>query len=128
MDDTILRFFVAMPDALPLYEAFAGRLLAAFPDTRVTVHKTQITFANRYGFAFVSLPIRRVKGWPKVCIIVTFGLGRREDDPRIMQAVEPYPGRWTHHVIVEDAAQVDDQLMGWIAEAYAFSATKGRRK
>ena len=33
-------------------------------------------------------------------LVVSFGLGRREPSPRIGAAVEPYPGRWTHHAAV----------------------------
>lgn len=117
-----LFFFNAMPDALPLYMALSERLLAAFPDTAVEVKKTQITFREKYGFAFVSL--RRMKGCPKVFIIVSFGLSHRLDSPRVHMAVEPYPSRWTHHVIVQSAKEVDGELMGWITEAHDFALVK----
>jgi hypothetical protein len=88
------------------------------------VQKTQISFSCRYNFAFASLPIRRRKGWPKHCVIVSFGLFDRLASPRIAVAVEPYPNRWTHHVIISDERELDAELMGWIAEAHAFSQSK----
>lgn len=39
-------------------------------------------------------------------------------------ASEPYPNRWTHHVLVSDRNEIDDELMGWIKEAAAFSDKK----
>lgn len=117
-----LFFFNSMPDALPLYAALTEKLLAAFPHVAVEVKKTQITFREKYGFAFVSL--RRMKGCPQVFIIVSFGLSHRLDSPRIHMAVEPYPNRWTHHVIVQHAEEVDGELIGWLAEAHAFSLVK----
>lgn len=38
--------------------------------------------------------------------------------------VEPYPGRWTHHVLVSGTEEIDDELMGWVKEAAVFSAGK----
>ena len=61
---------------------------------------------------------------PEVYIVVTFGLGYRARFPRIDAAVEPYPGRWTHHVLLSGTGEVDDELIGWVKEAAAFSAGK----
>ena len=55
---------------------------------------------------------------------VTFGLGYRKDSPRIDVATQPYPGRWTHHVMVGSAEEIDEELLGWIQEAAEFSAAK----
>ena len=117
-----LFFFDSIPDALPLYAALSETLLAAFPNVTVEVKKTQITFREKYGFAFVSL--RRMKGCPKVFIIVTFGLSHRLDSPRIHMAAEPYPSRWTHHVIVQSAEEINGELMGWLIEAHDFALVK----
>ena len=116
-----MQFFDRRSHELSLYQAFARKVLAACPDTRIRVLKTQITFENRHGFAFVSLPRRKVK---QPTIVVSFGLSYRVDSPRIWVASEPYPNRWTHHVLVSDEAQLDDVLMGWVKEAAAFAAAK----
>lgn len=114
-------FFHRMPQSLPLYEAFRSAVCRAYPDVAVKVQKTQISFSNRYGFAFVSLPRKKT---PDACVVISFGLPARLDSPRVLQAVEPYPDRWTHHVPVRGAEEIDAELLGWICAAYAFSATK----
>lgn len=120
-----LSFFDRMPTALPLYEAFAGRVLSEIPDTAVKVQKTQISFSNKYNFAFVSfLPVRKAKERPKTYIVVTFGLSYRKCAPRIDAATEAYPNRWTHHVLISELEEIDDELMEWVKEAAAFSAAK----
>lgn len=125
MDERILFFFRDHLPALPLYEAFASRVLAEIADVTVKVQKTQISFSNKHNFAFVSfLPVRRAKDRPPVFITVTFGLRRRADSCRIDAASEPYPNRWTHHLLISDPAEIDDELMDWIKEAAAFSAGK----
>ena len=113
-------FFAGKPEELALYEAFRSRLLGEVGEVRVKVSKTQITFSGKYGFAFVSHPRRkRDRG-----ILVSFGLSHRQESPRIQYASEPYPNRWTHHLLVQRREELDDQLMGWLQEAYWFANTK----
>ena len=46
------------------------------------------------------------------------------DSPRVAAASEPYPGRWTHHILVTEAGQIDEELMGWLREAWDFAESK----
>jgi len=126
MDAVTFSFFDKMPGAIPLYEAIREWICLELGNVTVRVQKTQIAFANRHQFAFVSLPFRKRKGWPEVCVILTFGLGRRVEHPRIVEAVEPYPGRWTHHVIIQDMNEADDEVKEWLREAYWFADGKRR--
>jgi len=119
-----LFFFEKMPEMQPIYEAVLDFICREFNEVTVKVQKTQISFSNRYGFAYVSLPHRRKKGCPDLCIILTFGLGYKMEHPRIMVATEPYPGRWTHHVVIQSENEIDDQIMEWLREAYHFSMIK----
>ena len=116
MNTDVMLFFSRAPGALPLYERLEGEILSRFPETTVTVQKSLIAFDNGRRFAFASLRGKR--------LVVTFGLGNRVDSPRIAQATEPYPGRWTHHVLVADASELNDELFQWIALAYDFAARK----
>ena len=126
MNGDILLFFDRRPAALPLYEAFARRVLSQIEDLRVKVQKTQISFSNRRLFACVSfLGVRRAKDRPDPYLVITFGLDRRVDSPRIDAASEPYPNRWTHHVLISSPEEVDQELTAWVLEAARFSA--GRR-
>lgn len=125
MNADILFFFGEHMDALPIYERLEGQILARIPDVTIKAAKTQITFAVRRGFAFVSFnPCRGAKDRPAVWMTVTFGLGYRRESPRIDVATQPYPGRWTHHVTVTSPEDIDEELLGWIQEAAAFSAGK----
>lgn len=119
-----LFFFDGKPMELQLYQALLARMEQAFPEMAVKVQKSQISFYNRHLFAAASLPVRRKKDWPKVCLVVTIGLSARLDSPRVAVAVEPYPNRWTHHVLVETPAQIDDELLDWLRQAYDFAQNK----
>lgn len=125
MNSDILFFFDAHMDVLPLYAQLEEQILTQIPDVKIKVAKTQITFANKRGFAFVSFnPCRKAKDRPEVWMTVTFGLGYQKESPRIDVATEPYPGRWTHHVMVSSREEIDEELLGWIQEAACFSASK----
>ena len=123
-ESDILFFFDGKPAELALYQAFFRRMEAAFPDASGRVQKSQISFYGKHFFAAASLPLRRRKDWPRECILVTFGLPIRLDSPRIAVAVEPYPNRWTHHVVVAREEEIDGELLDWLAEAYDFAAAK----
>lgn len=118
MNADVMLFFSRTPQALALYEALEEGILARCPGATVTVQKSQIAFDNGRRFAFASLRGKR--------LVVTFGLGHRLDSPRVAQATEPWPGRWTHHVPVRDASELDGELYAWITQAYDFAAEKGR--
>ena len=121
----VLFFFNEKPSAITLYEAFAERVLSEIDNVTVKVQKTQISFSNKHNFAFVSLlPVRKAKERPDTYITVSFGLRYEKESPRIDVASEPYPNRWTHHMLVASVEEVDDELMGWIKEAAEFSASK----
>ena len=120
----VLFFFSGHPIELALYQAFFPQMQAAFPDASVKVQKSQISFYGRHLFAAASLPVRRKKGWPAHCLVITLGLAERLDSPRVAAAVEPYPNRWTHHILIEGPEQLDGELMGWLQAAWAFSEAK----
>lgn len=125
MDQNTLFFFNEHPEAVPLYEAFEARLLSELEGVMIRPQKSQITLKNRRVFGAVSfLPARKAKDRPDPYITVTLGLNRRESSPRIDQASEPYPGRWTHHIVIGSAEEIDDELMAWVKEAYDFAASK----
>lgn len=125
MDDKLLRFFDQMPEALPLYQKFEKEVLSRVEDVHIKVQKTQITYSNRHVFACVSFAkVRKAKERPPVYIVVTFGLAYKKESPRIDIATEPYPNRWTHHVLVSREEEIDRELLGWVEEAAAFSAAK----
>lgn len=125
MNEDILFFFGEHLNALPMYQRLEELVFGQIPDVKIKVAKTQITFASKRGFAFVSFnPCRKAKERPETWMTVTFGLGYRKESPRIDVATEPYPGRWTHHVMVGNAEEIDEELIGWIREAADFAASK----
>jgi len=42
--------------------------------------------------------------------------------------VEPRPGKWIHHIVIEKEADFDNKVQGWIAEAYRLGNRKKNNK
>lgn len=123
-ESDVLRYFAGRPWEQALYETLTERMDVFMPEVSVKVQKSQISFYDRHLFAAASIPLRRKKDWPKSCLLMTFGLSYRVEDSRISVAVEPYPSRWTHHVVISEAGQIDEQLLSWLEEARIFARSK----
>lgn len=120
-----LMFFDRHRAALPLYEAFAGVLLQRFPAASVRVQKTQITFTNCHIFACVSFArVKKKAELPDPYLVITLGLPDALSSDRVAVKTEPYPGRWTTHIVVGAPADFDEEFWGWVGRAYEFAENK----
>ena len=124
-DADTLMFFSGHAAALELYRAFEDLLYGGFPRVNRRVQKTQITFFNRHVFACVSFArVKRKAELPEGYMVVTLGLPYPLESDRIAVKTEPRPGRWTHHIVVSGRGELDEELLSWIREAYAFADAK----
>ena len=125
LDADTLLFFDGHPDALEVYRAFEELLYRAFPVVNKRVQKTQITFYNRHVFACVSFArVKRKAELSEGWMTLTLGLPAPLGSPRVAVKSEPYPGRWTHHFVLNRPEELDAELTAWVREAYAFAESK----
>lgn len=111
--------------AIPLYEAFAGTLFERFPETSIRVQKTQITFSNRHVYACASFArVKKRAELPDPYLVITLGLPYALNSDRVAVKTEPYPGRWTTHIVVGTQAELDGELWEWVRQAYEFAENK----
>ena len=122
----LFQLFSGKERELELYNTAFAKMERAFPQARVKVGKSQVSFYGKHLFASFSPPARRKKDWPEHFLLVTFGLGEPLPSPRVAMMAEPYPGRFTHHVLVEREEELDEELFSFLAMAWAFGENKGR--
>jgi hypothetical protein len=123
MDTETVLFFEGHQAALPLYKTLVQKLKKRVPDAEIRVQKTQISFYRKHLFGCVSfLPVRKQR--PQCFLTLSFGLGYALQHSRVDQVAEPYPGRYTHHVMLTGEEDEDEQLMNWLAEAASFAACR----
>ena len=124
-DSDTLMFFVGHREALELYRIFEDALYSSFSNVNKRVQKTQITFFNRHVFACVSFArVKRKAELPEGYMVITLGLPAPLDSERIAVKTEPYPGRWTHHIVVSRPEELDTELFSWVRAAYEFAEAK----
>ena len=124
-DIDTLMFFDEYPDAVPIYLRFEETIYSVFPDVNQRVQKTQITLSNRHVFACVSFArVKKKAELPDPFIVITLGLPYPLDSERVAVKTEPYPGRWTTHIVVGSTDEIDEELIGWVRQAYTFSDCK----
>lgn len=112
----IEAFFDGSPRGLVLCRAVAEAVHSiGHADVRVT--KSQVAFRRRRGFAYVWRPGRYVRS--EVPAVLSIALPIRLDSDRFKSVVHPAPKVWMHHLELTDAAQIDDQVLGWLSDAYA---------
>lgn len=121
---TLDEFFAGREESRLIFEAVREAVTQAGPaDLRVT--KSQVAFRHRVGFASVWLPAMYL---PKsdVPLVLTVGLRRHDTSSRWKQVVEPAPGRFTHHLELREPSDIDDEVRGWLREAWADSGIEPR--
>ncbi|MFR8178066.1 MAG: DUF5655 domain-containing protein [Christensenellales bacterium] len=124
MQDTLF-FFDRHQAVYPLYVCFQEKLLARFPESRIKVQKTQISYYNRHLYACVSfLKVKKEAELPEDYFVITLGLSAPLEFDRVAVKTEPYPGRWTTHFVISSPADLDEELFDWIEQAYNFAQEK----
>ena len=125
INQDVLLFFDKHQTAFSLYEVFADKIESRFPDTKMKVQKSQITFSNRHVYACVSfLRVKKKAELPDDYFVLTLGLPYPLKSGRVAVKTEPYPGRWTTHILISRISDLDEELFEWVAQAYEFSEKK----
>jgi hypothetical protein len=110
------EFFAGAPLGAAVFGWTSG-VVAGLGPAVVRLTATQVVLRHRIGFAWLWLPGTWLAN-PTAEVVLSLGLRHHLDSPRWKQVVEPYPGRWMHHLEVHDPADLDHEVAGWVAAAY----------
>ena len=95
------------------------RILGAFQDLAdIETHESASQIAFRHGrtFAIVWRPGRYLRsGVPRVLSLV---MREQLGSPRFKEVVKVAGDTWMHHLELRSAAEVDDEVRGWIRLAW----------
>lgn len=108
-----------------LFRVFYLWLMECFPDARAVPQKSQVSFCGKGPFCAVIPPGR----WgQKSGIGLSIFLDERLENPEFLHIVNPYPNRYTHHMILTVPSQMDGVLKGFLEKAWQFKMRTGRGK
>ena len=85
-------------------------------DIRVT--KSQVAFYRTRAFAWAWIPGKYLNG-RRAPLVLTLSFNRKDASPRWKGIVEPAPGRFTHHLELYSASDIDDEVRVWLHEAWS---------
>lgn len=114
MDDR--DFFEGRPDARAIHRA-VDRVVRQLGPSETRVSKSQIGYYRQHPFAATWTPDRHLKGEVAPLVLSVY-LRRRHPSPRWKEVVEPAAGRFTHHLELTAADQVDEMVKAVLAEAW----------
>jgi hypothetical protein len=119
-------FFAAHPLGLAVHrwmldvlEALAG-MDAGDPPVEIGIRVTgsQVSYRRRRALAWTWLPGRWLR-MPTAEVVLSISLPREDPSPRWKQVAHPTPRAWMHHLEIGSESDLDDDVAGWLAEAWA---------
>ena len=110
------EFFADKILSKELYAA-VRREVEAIGEASIRVSKSQIAFRRRRTFASVWMPGQYLKD-STAPLLLTIFLRWRDPSPRWKEIVEPAPGQFTHHLELNDTADIDQDVSDWPRKAW----------
>jgi hypothetical protein len=115
-------FFAGQERSRQIYETLRQAIESIGP-IEIRVMKSQITFRNDRAFAWAWIPARYLNA-KSAPLVLTISLRRNDQSPRWKEVVEPYPGRFTHHLELYSTNDIDEQVRNWLQEAWITACDK----
>ena len=117
---TLDEYFEGAQASRPLFETLRT-MLESLGAVELRVTKSQVAFRRRKAFAWAWVPGKYLHR--KVApLVLTVALTRQDPSPRWKQVVEPVPGHFTHHLEVNNAGDIDQEVKNWLQEAWMEAA------
>ncbi len=114
---TLDEFFAGQEGSRQIFETLRGAIEDLGP-VEIRVTKSQVAFRRRRAFAWAWLPGAYLRG-KHAPLVLTVAFRYRDSSPRWKEIVEPKPGRFTHHLELYSAADIDDEVRSWLRAARA---------
>jgi hypothetical protein len=114
--DGLDEFFAGYDGSRSIFDALRAAVEAIGP-VELRVSKSQIAFRRRVAFAWAWIPDRYLRG-RHAPLVLSVAFPYRHPSPRWKEIVEPARGRFMHHLELHEVADIDDEVIGWLAEAW----------
>lgn len=114
----LTALFGGFPESLAICRRIE-QVVAPIGEVSVNVTKSQVAFRRRRGFAWVWRPGQYVDN--PVPAVLSIALPREVTSDRFKSVVHPSAKVWMHHLEIRDVSQIDDEIRGWLGEAYAHA-------
>ncbi len=113
---TIEEFFTEQEESRQIYEAIYG-LVTTHGPIEVRISKSQIAFVREKPFAWVWMPSKYLRR-KTVPLVLSIVFSWRDKSARWKEIVEPYPGRFMHHLEIKSVVDLDKEIDDWLSTAW----------
>ena len=113
---SVERFFDGYPQSAAIHARVAAEI-GKLAGVTTKVQKSQIGFSRAHPFAAVWIPEKQLKRAAAPLVLSVFARQRLASS-RWKEVVEPAPGRFTHHLELHAADEVDAEVLRLVAAAH----------
>ena len=106
-------FFAGRKAQWQLFEALKQAVLSRYPAAQLRVMKTCIVFEDPKPFLYVSIPKQKAM----TGLMLSVSLREEEAHPRFYRVVPLSKTRYTVHIHVSAAQEINEELLEWIARS-----------
>jgi hypothetical protein len=117
---TVEEFFAGQDQSRRIFEAVRDMIEDIGP-AQLRFGKSQVSFRRSKAFAWVWMPGQYLKG-KSAPLVLTLSFPNRDPSPRWKEVVEASPGHVTHHLELYSADDIDDEVRGWLREAWTAAS------
>jgi len=117
---TLEEYFAGSDPSRQFFEALRG-VIESIGTTEIRVTKSQVAFHRHKAFAWAWIPGQYLRG-RGAPLVLTLSFRQKDSSPRWKEIVEPAPGRFTHHLELYSAKDIDDEVRGWLEQAWTNAA------
>ncbi|WP_394249988.1 DUF5655 domain-containing protein [Arthrobacter pityocampae] len=108
--------FAGFPAGLVICRAVQDAV-SGLGEASMTVTTSQVAFRRRRGFAYLWRPGQYIAS--DVPAVLSIALPRRAEFARFKEVAHPSAAVWMHHLELHTPDELDAQVLGWLADAYA---------
>ena len=117
---TLDEYFNGKDESRKLFEAVRGSI-DSIGTAEIRVTKSQVAFRRRKAFAWAWRPDKYLRG-NTAPLVLTIALHHKDPSPRWKEVVQPYAGRYIHHLELYSAKDIDEEVGSWLLEAWTTGA------
>ena len=101
-------------------------LYSALPEAEERISWSMPTYWKGHNIIHFAASKKHIGLYPGPAAVVQFskGLPYPLESERVAVKTEPYPGRWTTHIVIGKMSDLDEELFAWVVQAYEFSEKK----
>lgn len=117
---TLDTFFEGRASSRRIFDALRKAVESLGP-CQMRVSKSQVAFRRKRNFAMAWTPDQYL-GAGHAPLVLTVSFDQRDRSPRWKEVVQPAPNRFTHHLELWSAKDVDSEVRDWLRLAWEQAA------